>query len=122
MLRFKQLTEKNLLLYAAKHYSNPTFSDIEDFHEDLKRFKYIKRLFKKYLETGELRERLLINHFIVLNNVFGSDAAITLLLFKIEKEYWSIMKSFLIYLNMLEKHELKGVQSDENVFNILRKL
>ena len=58
----------------------------------------------------------------VLNNVFESDAAITLLLFKIEKEYWSIMKSFLIYLNMLEKHELKDVRSDENVFEILRKI
>ena len=119
---YEKITSDNVIMFAIKNYNNPQCEGELEFYDDLKRFKYIKRLFKKYLETGELRERLLINHFIVLNNVFGSDAAITLLLFKIEKEYWSIMKSFLIYLNMLEKHELKGVQPDENVFNILRKL
>ena len=81
-----------------------------------------ERLFKKFSESGELRERLLLNHFIVLNNVFGSDAAITLLLFKIEKEHWGIMKSFLIYLNMLEKHELSDVRADEHVLDVLRKI
>ena len=119
---YEKITSDNVIMFAIKNYNKPQCEGELEFYDDLKRFKYIKRLFKKYLETGELRERLLINHFIVLNNVFGSDAAITLLLFKIEKEYWSIMKSFLIYLNMLEKHELKDVRSDENVFEILRKI
>ena len=119
---YEKITSDNVIMYAIKNYNNPQCEGELEFYDDLKRFKYIKRLFKKYLETGELRERLLINHFIVLHNVFGSDAAITLLLFKIEKEYWSIMKSFLIYLNMLEQHELKSIQPDENVFEVLRKI
>ena len=119
---YEKITSDNVIMFAIKNYNNPQCEGELEFYDDLKRFKYIKRLFKKYLETGELRERLLINHFIVLNNVFGSDAAITLLLFKIEKEYWSIMKSFLIYLNMLEKHELKDVRSDETVSETLRKI
>ena len=122
MLRFKELTEKNLILYAAKHYSNPKFSDIDDFNEDLKRFKYIKRLLRKYDETKILKERLLLNHFIVLKNVFGTDACATLLLFKIQREYWSIMKSFLLYLNIITEEELKDVDRDENVHQILEKL
>ena len=119
---YEKITSDNVIMFAIKNYNNPQCEGELEFYDDLKRFKYIKRLFKKYLETGELRERLLINHFIVLNNVFGSDAAITLLLFKIEKEYWGIMKSFLIYLNMLEQHELKGVQPDEKVIETLRKI
>ena len=69
MLIFNELTEDNLFLYAAKHYYNPQFSDIDEFHEDLKRFKYIKRLANRYLETGELAERLMLNHLIVVFNV-----------------------------------------------------
>ena len=67
-----KLTEENLYLYAAKHYYNPKFIDAEEFQEDLKRFKYIKRLLRKYYDTGILKERLLLNHIIVLHNVFGA--------------------------------------------------
>ena len=67
------------MLYAAKHYSNPTFSDIEDFHEDLKRFKYIKRLLNRYLETDDLSERLILNHLIVIFNMFGIESALNIL-------------------------------------------
>jgi hypothetical protein len=119
---FEKITSENVIMYAIKNYNNPQCQGELEFYDDLKRFKYIKRLFKKFSESGELRERLLLNHFIVLNNVFGSDAAITLLLFKIEKEHCGIMKSFLIYLNMLEKHELSDVRADEHVLDVLRKI
>ena len=109
-------------MYAIKNYNNPQCEGESEFLDDLKRFKYIKRLFKKYQDSGELIERLLLNHFIVLNNVFGSDAAITLLLYKIEKEHWGVMKSFLIYLNMLEKHELSDIHADEYALDELRKI
>lgn len=119
---YEKITSENVIMYAIKNYNNPQCEGELEFFDDLKRFKYIKRLFKKYQESGELRERLILNHFIVLNNVFGSDAAITLLLYKIEKEHWSIMKSFLIYLNMLDRHELSDVRADEFVLNELGKI
>ena len=118
----RQLNEKNLLLYAAQNYKNPRYSDIDEFYEDLKRFKYIKRLLRKYHDTDVLKERLLLNHIIVLNNVFGADACSTLLLYKIQPEYWPALKSFLIFLNILRDDELKDVNKDEKVFKILRKL
>ena len=119
---YEKITSENVIMFAIKHYNNPQCEGELEFHDDLKRFKYIKRLFKKYVDTKVLKERLLLNHFIVLKNVFGTDASVTLLLYKVEKEHWHILKSFLIYLNMLEKHELKDVRSDENVFEILRKI
>ena len=87
-----------------------------------KRIKYIKRLLRKYHETGILKERLLLNHFIVLNNVFGAEACATLLLFKIQKEYWSALKSFLLYLNILKEDELQDVEEDIKVQQVLKEL
>ena len=119
---FNELNSENFLLFAIKNYENPQAVTREDFDKDLNHFKYIKRLLKRYKSTGELKVHLLLNHFIVLNNVFGSDAAITLLLYKIEREHWGVMKSFLIYLNMLEKHEMDDIRADEYVLNELRKI
>ena len=116
------LDEGNFTLYAARHYDNPNCTDVLEFQDDLNRIKYIKRLFKRYVETGELRERLLLNHFIVLNNMFGADAAITLLLFKIEKEHWPLLKSFLVYLNMLKENELLDVETNEEILKVLKAL
>ena len=70
---FDNLTKDNILLYAIKNYQNPSCQGIEEFYDDMKRFKYVKRLFRKYKETGELKERLLLNHIIVLNNLFGTE-------------------------------------------------
>ena len=109
-------------MFAIKHYNNPQCEGELEFHDDLKRFKYIKRLFKKYVDTKVLKERLLLNHFIVLKNVFGTDASVTLLLYKVQKEYWSALKSFLLYLNILKEEELKDIDKDEFVFEVLRKL
>ena len=122
MLRFKELTEKNLLLYAAKHYSNPTFSDIEDFHEDLKRFKYIKRLLNRYLETDDLSERLILNHLIVIFNMFGIEAALNILDLKLEEKHWPVVKPFLIFLKYIKNDQYTGITMDPTVVETLRKV
>ena len=109
-------------MFAMKHYDNPTCIDEKEFLDDMKRFKYLKRLFRKYDTTKELKTRLILNHIIVLNNVFGADACATLLLYKIQKEYWSALKSFLLYLNILKEDELKDVQEDDKVKKVLEKL
>ena len=122
MLRFKELTEKNLLLYAAKHYSNPTFSDIEDFYEDLKRFKYIKRLLNRYLETDDLSERLILNHLIVIFNMFGIEAALNILDLKLEEKHWPVIKPFLIFLKYIKNDQYTGITMDPTVVETLRKI
>ena len=119
---YEKITPSNVLMYAIKNYDNPHCEGEKEFEDDLKRFKYIKRLLRKYYDTKVLKERLLLNHIIVLNNVFGPDACATLLLYKIQKEYWPTLKSFLLYLNILKEEELKDIDKDEFVFEILRKL
>ena len=110
---FKQITEDNWLLYAQKHYDNPTFDTEKEFWDDIKRFKYIKRLFRKYELTGDIKIRLVINHIVVLQNVFGTDACITLLLYKNEVKYWPILKSVFINLNYLYPKELENLTEAE---------
>jgi len=122
MLRFKELNEKNLLLYAAKHYNNPKFSDIDDFHEDLKRFKYIKRLLNRYIENDELSERLILNHLIVIFNMFGIEAALNILELKLEDKHWPVMKPFLIFLNYIKNDQYTGITMDPTVVETLRKI
>ena len=119
---YEKITNENVMMFAIRHYDNPQCEGEKEFQDDLKRFKYIKRLLRKYYETGILKERLLLNHFIVLNNVFGANACATLLLYKIQKEYWSALKSFLLYLNILREDELTEVQEDDKVKEVLEKL
>ena len=119
---YEKITPNNVLMYAIKNYDNPHCEGEKEFEDDLKRFKYIKRLLRKYYDTKVLKERLLLNHIIVLNNVFGPDACATLLLYKIQPEYWPTLKSFLLYLNILKEEELKDIDKDEFVFEVLRKL
>jgi hypothetical protein len=97
---FSELNEENFLLFAIKHYENPQAVTKEDFDKDLQHFKYIKRLLKKYKNSGELKAHLLLNHFIILYNIFG-DATTPMLFFKIEKDLWSTIKTFIIFLNKL---------------------
>jgi hypothetical protein len=94
------LNEANALIYAAKHYDNPHFFDTVEFYEDLSRFKYLKKLFGRYEETGDLNERLVLNHLIVVYNVFGVEAATKLLFLKMDN-YGSYLKPFLLLLNFL---------------------
>ena len=119
---YEKITPNNVLMYAIKNYDNPQCEGEKEFEDDLKRFKYIKRLLRKYYDTKVLKERLLLNHIIVLNNVFGPDACATLLLYKIQPEYWPTLKSFLLYLNIIREDELKETDKDEFVFEVLRKL
>ena len=119
---YEKITPNNVLMYAIRNYNNPHCEGEKEFEDDLKRFKYIKRLLRKYYDTKVLKERLLLNHIIVLNNVFGPDACATLLLYKIQPEYWPALKSFLLYLNIMRDEELKDIDKDEFVFKVLRKL
>jgi len=100
---FSELNEENFLLFAIKNYENPQAVTKEDFDKDLKHFKYIKRLLKRYQNGGELKTHLLLNHFIILYNIFG-DAATPMLFFKIESDLWSVMKTFVIFLNRLPEY------------------
>jgi|TARA_X000001316_G_scaffold12156_1_gene5867 hypothetical protein len=117
-----ELNEKNILLYASRHYYNPTFSDIEEFHEDLKRFKYIKRLVNRYIENDKLSERLILNHLIVIFNVFGAEAALNMLQVKLDKEHWSTIKPFLVFLKYIRNDQLTGIEMDQKVVEVLRKI
>jgi len=98
---FHELNSENFLLFAIKNYENPQAVTREDFDRDLNHFKYIKRLLKRYKSTGELKTHLLLNHFIVLYNIFG-EATTPMLFFKIdEQELWSCLKSFVVFLDKL---------------------
>ena len=119
---FKKITSENVNIYAIKHYDNPHCESEKEFYDDMKRFKYVKRLLRKYKDTKVLKERLLLNHIIILRNLFGSEACVTLLLFKIPQEYWSTLKSFLLYLNMIREDELFDIRHNEHVLITLRKL
>ena len=95
-----ELDHENWLFFAIQNYSNPSSVTYSDFEEDLKRFKYLKRLLRRYETTGELKAHLILNHVIVLYNVFG-DAATPLLFYKVEATYWSIIKAFMLFLDRL---------------------
>jgi len=98
---FHELNSENFLLFAIKNYENPQAVTREDFDKDLNHFKYIKRLLKRYKSTGELKTHLLLNHFIVLYNIFG-EATTPMLFFKIdEKDLWSCLKTFVVFLDKL---------------------
>ena len=119
---YEKITKANVNMFAIRNYDNPHCESEDEFWDDMKRFKYIKRLLRKYHESFILKERLLLNHIIVLKNLFGPEACVTLLLFKIQPEHWPTLKSFLLYLNMIHKDELPEVKPSVEVYNILRKL
>ena len=117
---FQKITKDNWLLFAQKHYDNPTLEKEAEFYDDLKRFKYLKRLFRKYEVSGKLKVRLALNHIIVLQNVFGVEACVTLLLYKIDVKHWSILKTLLTYLDYLYPDELNSIVEDDKIKNLLR--
>ena len=116
------LTESNLLLYAAKHYYNPRFSDIDEFYEDLKRFKYVKRLVNRYLDDKDLAERLILNHLIVIFNAFGIEHSVNMLKVKLDERHWPVVKPFLIFLNYIRNDQYTGITMDPTVVEALRKI
>ena len=126
---FDDLNEKNFLLYAMKEYDNPQCVQVEEFYDDLKKVKYIKRLFNQYLNEGVLKERLLLNHIIVFYNVFPVRSATRILFLKIEEEFWPILKTFLVYLSYMPEiiDSINGrailsdnIQLDQHVVDRLR--
>ena len=123
-MNFNELNKDNFLLFAIKHYENPNSSTEEEFQEDLKRFKYVKRWLKKYHDSGTINSHLLLNHIIVIFNCWN-DAAIPMLFYKIEPQYWEYLKSFLIFLDRVPvwpPTELDNIESDINILNELKGL
>jgi len=123
-MKFDELNEENYIMFAIKHYDNPQAVTQEDFFEDMKRFKWIKRILNKYKNTGELNVHLLINHFMVLYNVFG-EAATPLLFFKLNKELWSVLKTFILYLERLPEYpktSLNDIPVDTECLKILNSI
>jgi len=115
-MRFDELNESNYLLFAIKFYDNPQAVTKDDFYDDLKRIKYIKRLLKRYKKDGELKTYLILNHLTVLFNVFG-DATVPLLFYNLEKDLWPYIKSFLVFLNRIPeypKSEIDNIVEDSD--------
>lgn len=120
-MKFTELNDDNFLLFAIKYYDNPQCSTKDDFYEDLKRFKYIKRLLKKYVKGGELKTHLLLNHVIIIYNIFG-DAGTPLLFYKLEREYWSTLKSILLFLSRIEDEDFPNIDIDQYCLDELSKI
>lgn len=123
-MRFDELNENNFILFAIKNYENPHAVTEDDFYNDLKRFKWIKRLLKKYKSNGEMNIHLLINHFLILYNIFG-EAATPLLFFKIDSEHWSFIKTIMVYLGRFPEYprtELNDIPIDLNCLSQLNQL
>lgn len=123
-----ELNEENFLIFAIKNYDNPECKGMGEFEEDLNLVIYLKRLFRKYHKTGELKERLILNHIITFYNVFGLSAATKILFYKIEPELHYILKTFLVYLNYLPmdfpatEMNIVNTPMDEKIIKILRNL
>ena len=121
---FSELNEENFLLFAIKNYENPQAVTKEDFEKDLNHFRYIKRLLKRYKNSGELKTHLLINHFIILYNIFG-DAATPMFFYKIEDNLWSSVKTFIVFLNRLPEYHhtyIHEIPLDEKCLEELEKI
>ena len=128
---FEDLTEENFLMYAMREYNNIQCTDVEEFYDDLKKIKYIKRLFNIYKNNGQLKERLILNHLIIFYNVFSVEAGTRILFYKIEENFWPMLKTFLIFLDrMPEKIEsIRGstirasdIKLDEGIVTRLRSI
>lgn len=120
---FDKITAKNFNAFAQKHYDDPQCEDIEDFNEDLRRFRYLKRLLHRYHENGEMRERLMLNHIITLFNVFGFEPCMRMLRFKIkDKKYWTSIKTMLLYLGYVENTWEPDIELDSSLAQRLREL
>jgi hypothetical protein len=121
-MRFDELNEGNYLLFAIKFYNNPQAVTRDDFEADLKRIRYIKRLLKRYKNTGELKVHLILNHLIILFNVFD-DATVPLLFYHLEQDLWPAIKSFLVFLNRIPEYprtKINEIDLDDNCLNQLQ--
>lgn len=122
MQLFDEINDDNLLIFASRHYYNPKCIDVEEFYEDLNKFKYVKRLVNRYNESGKLAERLILNHLIVIFNVFGVEASIKILKYKLNDNHWKVIKPFLIFLNHIEPTDFIHIEMDDNIVQRLREI
>ncbi len=119
---FDKLNRKNFKLYASQNYNNPECIDVNEFKEDLSRFKYVKRLLSRYEAHSDLQERLILNHLIVIYNCFGIEASNRMLWYKINENHWHYIKPFLVFLHYLPEDEKVDVPMDPYIVEVLRKL
>jgi len=123
----EKISERSFLLHAMKFYDNPQCVNLSEFEEDLKRFSYLKKLFIRYKEYDDLKERLILNHIIVLFNLFGV-ATVELLFFKIDKEYWDTLATFLVYLDLMPERipefniSLNQLTLDQKILDLLKEI
>ena len=123
-MRFEELNESNYLLFAIKFYNNPQAVTKDDFEDDLKRIKYIKRLLKRYKNTGELKTHLILNHLTVLFNVFD-DATVPLLFYNLEDDLWACIKSFFVFLGRIPEYpktKITELKEDEYCLQQLKEI
>ena len=130
-MKFDDLNDDTFLMFTMREYNNMQCTDIEEFYDDLKKIKYIKRLFNVYKNNGQLKERLILNHLIIFYNVFTVQAGTRILFYKIEKEFWPILKTFLIYLDRMPDKidSIRGeiilasdIQLDDGIISRLRSI
>lgn len=122
MKLFEELNADNFVLYAARNYYSPRCIDAEEFYDDINRFKYIKRLVNRYQRGGDLGEKLILNHLTVIMNVFGFEAGLKMLEYKIGKHNFYVMKPFLVYLKAIDNSQYTDVVMDPEVIDKLRKI
>jgi hypothetical protein len=122
MQLLNELTDKNFLIYAAKHYNNPSCTDVKEFETDVAHLKYVKKLLKKYAERGILQERLILNHLIIFHNSFYPEAATAMCFHRIDQKYWPALKTFLLYLNYIPYGEYINIPIDLNIARTLQKI
>ncbi|MBT5638631.1 MAG: hypothetical protein HOJ16_08730 [Candidatus Peribacter sp.] len=129
---FSVLNTQNYVMYAMRNYDNPQCVGMSEFTEDLHRIKYLKRLFRRFLDTGELKERLILNHLITFYNVFGIEAATRLIFYRMNEEYYPLVKTFLVFLNLfpegveaeaeIKEADLISISLNENIISTLRSI
>ena len=128
-MKFDDLNDDTFLMFAMREYNNMQCTDIEEFYDDLKKIKYIKRLFNSYKNNGQLKERLILNHLIIFYNVFTLQAGTRILFYKIEKDFWPMLKTFLVYLDRMpdkidsirgEIIRTSDIQLDDGIITRLR--
>ena len=122
MKLFDELNNDNFELYAAKHYRNSSCLDVQEFYDDIARFKYVVRLLRKYRDSGKLQERLILNHIITIYNVFEIAAANRMIFYRVDINLWPALKTFLLYLNYLPENVYQNINIDLNIAKKLKDL
>jgi len=116
------LLEEDLVRFAIKQYYTPLGIDFDEFYTDLKRFQYVKRLLNRYCDYGKLGERLVLNHLIVIFNVFGYYGGLKILGLKLDERHWPVIKPFLVFLKAIRKNQYTDIESNPEVEKKLRKI